>query len=134
MTWENVFWQALQILCRCLSLHLNCTVNWTIWLSYFCFVLHFQQMLQISYCSWTHWFSELIRKKVWPCWINFNCMTDSKYIYWSSMAVVWRWKVDGLTQNECREGCCSASYKEKNCPPLGWMRHLKSLFLSCLCQ
>ena len=49
--WENVYLQALEILCRCLSLHLNCMVDWTIWLSYFCFVLRFQQVLRISYCS-----------------------------------------------------------------------------------
>ena len=28
-------------------------------------------------------------------------------------------KVDGLTQNGCREECCSAFYKDKICPSLG---------------
>ena len=41
-------------------------------------------------------------------------MTDSKYVCWPSMGVVWWWKVDGLTQNGHREGCFSASFKGKN--------------------
>ena len=51
VTWENVFWQALEILCRSASSHLNDMVDLTIWLSYFCFVSRFQQVLRISYSS-----------------------------------------------------------------------------------
>ena len=43
------------------------------------------------------------------------------------MTIVWWWKVDGVTENGCRDGCCFASCKEKIWSSLVWMRRLRSL-------
>ena len=87
MTCEHVFLQALEILCRCLSLHLYCMVDWTIYFP-----------ISVSLCFFNRYFEfhSVVKPNASQSWFvkRFN-LVEFIFIAWQirNMFVGHRWQL-----------------------------------------